>query len=127
VQACYALAAGLREFAEQGGRAGRYRRYAALAEQVRRGLAALGIAALLPPEESSVVLRSYQLPAGVGYQELHDWLKSAGFVIYAGQGGLSSSIFRIAHMGEITAADIERLLQRVAELRPTPAAGVLPT
>jgi 2-aminoethylphosphonate-pyruvate transaminase len=115
VQACYALAESLREFAEQGGRAARYRRYAALAEQVRGGLAALGIVALLPAENSSVVLRSYCLPAGVHYQGLHDALKNAGFVIYAGQGGLADSIFRVAHMGEISAGDMARLLQCVAE------------
>jgi 2-aminoethylphosphonate-pyruvate transaminase len=118
VQACYALAEGLREFAEQGGRPARYRRYAALAEQVRVGLAALGVAALLPPEDSSVVLRSYRLPAGVHYQGLHDALKNAGFVIYAGQGGLADSIFRIAHMGEISAGDMARLLECMAEFLP---------
>jgi 2-aminoethylphosphonate-pyruvate transaminase len=119
VQACYALAEALREFTEQGGWAARHRRYAALAEQVGRGLAALGFAPLVPGEESSVVLRSYQLPHGITYQALHDALKSAGFVIYAGQGGLASSMFRIAHMGEVGAADIERLLQSVAQLQRT--------
>ncbi len=39
-----------------------------------------------------------------------DRLKAAGFVIYAGQGGLSSEMFRIAVMGELTTADLERLL-----------------
>ena len=39
------LVEALREFAEQGGRAARYQHYAALAEQVRAGLAELGIAA----------------------------------------------------------------------------------
>ena len=110
VQAYYALAEALREFAEQGGRAARHRRYAALAEQVRQGLAALGIAAVLPPEESSVVLRSYRLPRGHTYQALHDALKARGFVIYAGQGTLADSMFRISTMGEVTTADIERLL-----------------
>jgi 2-aminoethylphosphonate-pyruvate transaminase len=111
VQVCYALAAALREFAEQGGRAARYRRYAALAEQVRQGMAALGVAAVLPPEECSVVLRSYRLPGGHTYQALHDALKRAGFIIYAGQGTLADSIFRISTMGEVTTADIERLLR----------------
>jgi len=111
VQVCYALAAALREFAAQGGRAARYRRYAALAEQVRQGLALLGVAAVLPPEESSVVLRSYRLPRAHTYQALHDVLKRAGFIIYAGQGTLADSIFRISTMGEVATADIERLLR----------------
>jgi 2-aminoethylphosphonate-pyruvate transaminase len=116
VQACYALAEALREFAEQGGRAARYRRYAAFAEQLRVGLARLAVSAALPAEESSVVLRAYQLPAAVSYPTLHDALKRAGFVIYAGQGALAQSIFRIANMGEITTGDLERMLNCMAEI-----------
>lgn len=78
---------------------------------MRTGLAALGIEAAIAPGESSVVLRAYRLPSGRSYAELHDALKARGFVIYAGQGALSSTLFRISTMGEIGAADIERLLQ----------------
>jgi 2-aminoethylphosphonate-pyruvate transaminase len=116
VQACYGLAAALREYESEGGRAARHDRYATLAEQVRRGLAELGVSALLPPQESSVVLRSYRLPVSLGYQALHDHLKAAGFVIYAGQGNLCGSLFRISTMGAVSAEDIARLLRRCAEL-----------
>jgi len=78
---------------------------------VRAGLAARGMASVLPAGESSVVLRAYRLPDGVSYPQLHDALKAHGFVIYAGQGGLSAELFRISTMGDIHAADIERLLQ----------------
>jgi 2-aminoethylphosphonate-pyruvate transaminase len=100
----------LREFADQGGREARYRHYAALAEQVRGGLAELGIDAALPADQSSVVLRSYRLPRRLTYNALHDALKAQGFVIYAGQGQLSESLFRISTMGHIVAADIHRLI-----------------
>ena len=40
----YGLVEALREFTEEGGRSARHRRYAALAEQVRMGLAELGSA-----------------------------------------------------------------------------------
>lgn len=116
VQAYYALVEALREFTDQGGRLARYRHYAALAGQVRTGLAALGIGAVLPPEESSVVLRAYRLPAGLTYPRLHDALKSAGFVIYAGQGNLSGTLFRISTMGNLASADIDRLLQCCARV-----------
>ena len=116
VHACYALLEALREFADQGGRSARHRHYAALAEQVRTGLAALGIESAVPAEQSSVVLRAYRLRPGLTYETLHDALKSAGFVIYAGQGGLSGKLFRISTMGNVTAADMERLLQCVAGL-----------
>ena len=116
VQSYYALVEALREYEEQGGRAARYDRYAALAERVRAGLAALGIAAAIPAEESSVVLRAYELPAGLSYVQLHAALKAEGFVIYAGQGNLSKSLFRISTMGNLTPADIDRLLLCFAQL-----------
>ena len=116
VHAYYALVEALREYDEQGGRQARYQHYAALAERVRAGLAALGVAGALAPEDSSVVLRAYNLPAGVPYSRLHDGLKTDGFVIYAGQGNLSKSLFRISTMGNLSAADIDRLLQSFARL-----------
>jgi 2-aminoethylphosphonate-pyruvate transaminase len=116
VQACYALVEALREHQEQGGRAARHRRYAQLAEQVRAGLALLGVQPLIAPEQSSVVLRAYRLPAKLGYQRLHDALKREGFVIYAGQGKLAPDLFRISTMGELTTADMDRLLAGVGRL-----------
>jgi 2-aminoethylphosphonate-pyruvate transaminase len=57
-----------------------------------------------------VVLRAYKLPQGVTYEQLHDGLKTRGFVIYAGQGGLSAQLFRISTMGAITPVDSDRLV-----------------
>ena len=64
VHAYYGLVEALREFADEGGRSARHRRYAALAERVRAGLAERGIEAAIPARESSVVLRAYRLPPG---------------------------------------------------------------
>jgi 2-aminoethylphosphonate-pyruvate transaminase len=116
LHAYYALVEALRELADEGGWRARHARYAALAEQARAGLAERGIGSVLPAEQSSVVLRAYRLPDGVAYAQLHDALKARGFVIYAGQGGLSAELFRISTMGNIHAADIDRLLQGFTEL-----------
>ena len=116
VHVYYALVEALREHADQGGRSARYDRYAMLADQVRRSLAALGIQGVLPHEQSSVVLRSYRLPSGITYPHLHDALKADGFVIYAGQGDLSKTLFRISTMGDLTSSDIERLAESVARV-----------
>jgi 2-aminoethylphosphonate-pyruvate transaminase len=116
VHVTYALVEALREFEDEGGREARHSRYAALAEQARAGLATLGIASKLPPHESSVVLRAYALPRDATYTQLHDGLKARGFVIYAGQGDLSSSLFRISTMGDIDQADIDRLLDGFSQL-----------
>ncbi|KVW39833.1 2-aminoethylphosphonate aminotransferase [Burkholderia ubonensis] len=116
VHAYYALVEALREFDEAGGWRARHARYKALADQAQAGLAALGMPLVLPEGASSVVLRAYRLPQGVTYEQLHDGLKARGFVIYAGQGGLSKELFRISTMGAIEAADVERLLDGFAAL-----------
>ncbi|TGN93567.1 2-aminoethylphosphonate aminotransferase [Burkholderia sp. USMB20] len=111
VHAYYALVEALREFDEAGGWRARHAHYKALADQAQAGLAARGMSLVLPEGASSVVLRAYRLPQGVTYETLHDGLKARGFVIYAGQGGLSKELFRISTMGAIQAADVERLLE----------------
>ncbi|MDR0243482.1 MAG: 2-aminoethylphosphonate aminotransferase [Burkholderia sp.] len=111
VHAYYALVEALREFDEAGGWRARHAHYKALADQAQAGLAARGMPLVLPEGTSSVVLRAYRLPQGVTYETLHDGLKARGFVIYAGQGGLSKELFRISTMGAIQAADVERLLE----------------
>ncbi|RQR71972.1 MULTISPECIES: 2-aminoethylphosphonate aminotransferase [Burkholderia] len=111
VHAYYALVEALREFDEAGGWRARHAHYKALADQAQAGLAARGMPLVLPEGASSVVLRAYRLPQGVTYETLHDGLKARGFVIYAGQGGLSKELFRISTMGAIGAADVERLLE----------------
>jgi 2-aminoethylphosphonate-pyruvate transaminase len=116
VHAYYALVEALREFEDEGGLIARHAHYLALADQVGSGLAALGIEGALPDGESSVVLRAYRLPAGITYPVLHDALKAQGFVIYAGQGGLSNELFRISTMGALSSTDIDRLVQAIARV-----------
>jgi 2-aminoethylphosphonate-pyruvate transaminase len=120
VPAFHALAEALRELAEQGGWRQRAQRYRRLGERVRRGLAGLGIDPYLEPGASSLVLRSYWLPDGLAYEELHAELKKRGFVIYAGQGRLQADLFRISTMGEIGEDDVERLLAAFAEIATRP-------
>jgi Omp85 superfamily domain len=66
---------------------------------VRAGLTRLGIEAVVPPEQSSVVLPAYRLPTGLTYATPHDALKAERFVIYSGQGELSKAL----------SADIDRM------------------
>jgi len=110
VHVFYALEQALAELEAQGGRAARHAHYHALAAKVRHGLASLGIEPLLAECKTSVVLGAYRLPDGISYDTFHDGLKARGFVIYAGQGKFAKTIFRVAVMGAITTADIDRLL-----------------
>ncbi|MES1954264.1 aminotransferase class V-fold PLP-dependent enzyme [Salinisphaera hydrothermalis] len=116
IPAFHALAAALAEHASAGGWRARRAYYRALARRVADGLAELGIQAMLSTQQSSCVLRAYRLPAGVSYHELHDHLKAAGFVIYAGQGGLTDEIFRISTMGDLHDGDVDELIARIAEI-----------
>lgn len=116
IPAFYALDRALAEHQAQGGVAARGERYRMLADRVGHALAGLGIRSLLAPGVSSVVLRAYRLPSGVAYDTLHDGLKQAGFVIYAGQGDLAREIFRISTMGDLEPADMDRLVAAVGKI-----------
>ena len=108
---CYAMAEALRELEDGGGWRARRGRYAALSRMVFEGLREQGVAPLLDiTKPSSSVLTAYRIPAGYDYTRLHEFLKAAGFVIYAGQGGFNQEIFRIAVMGAIDSVDVARLL-----------------
>jgi len=117
VHVYYALVEALKEFAEEGGRSARHARYAQLASQVRVGLAQQGIQTLLPSGESSVVLCAYHLPQGMSYSVLHDALKAQGFVIYAGQGDLAKTLFRISTMGNLSVQDMAQLVDCFVQFR----------
>lgn len=110
VNGVLALEQALKELSGQGGWQARHAHYSQLAGKVKRALAREGVEPLLGPGESSCVLNAYRLPAGKGYDEIHDGLKQRGFVIYAGQGSLVAEMFRISTMGDISDYDMERLL-----------------
>ncbi len=109
VQVAFALREALAELDEAGGWCARRESYRQRAARVHDTLAGLGVQTLLKPGEYSSVLWSYRLPAGMRYPDVHDPLKQAGFVIYAGQGELAQRVFRIAHMGDIRDDDLDRL------------------
>ncbi|OKH58987.1 2-aminoethylphosphonate aminotransferase [Scytonema sp. HK-05] len=115
VQVFYALAEALQELEEAGGWRARHSYYSQLVSLVRDGLFAMGIQPLLPATSSSVVLNAFYLPEGFSYDEFHDQLKAQGYVIYAGQGTLAKSIFRVSTMGAIARADMERFVAVVKQ------------
>ena len=90
--------------------------YAGAARFLRNGFARLGLGLVLPPALRSNSITSLWLPGGQTYATLHDGLKARGFVIYEGQGRLAREIFRVANMGQIPRADLERFLAALAEV-----------
>lgn len=113
VQCLYALDEALRELQDEGGRQQRQQQYQRHMKIIREGMAQNGITALLDEAECSCVLQSFLLPKNITYSELHDELKAAGFIIYAGQGDLSRLLFRVSAMGAVNEEDMQRFVGAV--------------
>ena len=116
IQTFYALDEALHELKDTGGWQKRQQQYWKLMNIVRSGLESLNIKPYLDKDNCSCVLNAFHLPDGITYEELHDKLKAAGFVIYAGQGGFAKSLFRISCMGEIRENDMERFIDEMDKI-----------
>ena len=119
VQICQSLLEALTEFHEAGGWRSRHARYREISQRVRSELESLNVEGVLSAQESSVVLTAFRLPSRLSYEQVHDALKARGFVIYAGQGELRKTIFRIANMGAITDDDVTRLIEALRSVFKT--------
>lgn len=109
VHAAYAFDEALAELLEEKVKS-RIARYGASAALLREGFDHLGLSFLLPQHLRSNSITALNLPQGVSYARLHDQLKAGGFVIYAGQGALSSRIFRVANMGDVSIDEYREFL-----------------
>jgi 2-aminoethylphosphonate-pyruvate transaminase len=116
VQVAFALSEALAEHAEQGGAPARLALFRSRAERIAQTLRAAGATTLLDPADYSSVLWSWRLPPGMTYAALHDALKAEGYVIYAGQGRFGADVFRIAHMGDITRAQLDGLCTALSRI-----------
>jgi 2-aminoethylphosphonate-pyruvate transaminase len=95
---------------DEEGLARRIARYAGYAKIVRDGVERLGLRLWLPAELRSNTITTIAMPAGMTYERLHDAMRAAGFVIYAGQGDLRTKAFRIANMGRLPEAELARAI-----------------
>jgi len=110
VHAAFALDEALNELADSGGWQARHKRYQSLSQELQEVFPSLGMPLYLAKEDYSSMITAFHLPKDWSYPQLHDLLKSEGFVIYAGQGNLQSVLFRIANMGDISDSDWKRLI-----------------
>ena len=95
---------------------GRIAKYKERCIFLRSGFKKIGLQFLLDEKLMSNTLTAMWLPKGLTYQQLHDSLKKAGFVIYAGQSELKGKIFRVAHMGELLQGDLKEFLRVLKEI-----------
>jgi 2-aminoethylphosphonate-pyruvate transaminase len=89
---------------------GRRQRYAARCAILDDAIERLALEQLVSTPVRSHSIRSVRLPPGVAFESLHERLRTDGFVVYAGQGPLAAEIFRIACMGELEPADLQRFV-----------------
>ena len=109
VQSFYALEEALKEFFDQGGRKSRYEVYKQRMAKISTALNSLKVKPFLPTNVNSVVLRSFLLPSGMTYEEVHKSLKTEGFIIYAGQSQYRDKLFRISLMGDLSTKNLADL------------------
>lgn len=101
--------------------AGRWARHRAMAERTwawaaemqRRGL---DLRVLAPEGYRSPTVTCLTAPAGKTGAGINDAMKARGYTISAGYGSLKDSTFRIGHMGDHTVAELDALLEVLAEV-----------
>lgn len=109
-----AFHAALDELSREGVR-GRTAKYRQRALFLRTGFKKLGLTFLLDEKLLSNTLTALWVPKELTYPQLHQSLKRAGYVIYAGQSELKGKIFRIAHMGHLLQSDLQGLLKALKQ------------
>ncbi|MEM0283674.1 MAG: alanine--glyoxylate aminotransferase family protein, partial [Sulfolobales archaeon] len=105
VNMVYALHSSLKRIMREG-LENRYKRHEILAKAVQRGLEALGLKIVAEePFRANTVTAAY-IPSGIEWSRLYDEMHVREIEIAGGLGDLRGKIFRIGHMGEVSANDI---------------------
>lgn len=115
VQSFYAFEEALRELKEEGVEE-RINSYKDITGFLRQGLKDLGLSFYLPDKLMSNTMTVVNIPEGRNYYLLHNEFKKRGFVIYASQGKLSETTFRLGTVGIISKKDIEKFITIFKEL-----------
>ncbi|MBN2231447.1 MAG: 2-aminoethylphosphonate--pyruvate transaminase [Deltaproteobacteria bacterium] len=106
----------LLELEEEGGVAARHERYRGNQRRLSAGMEKLGFRSLLPAAIQSPIITAFHNPEHPDYnfRRFYDELKERGFVIYPGKVS-DVDTFRMGNIGEVYAADIDRLLAAMAQ------------
>lgn len=109
VNLVYSLYASLKRIFTEGLEA-RFSRHKVLAKAVQKGIEALGLRVVAEePFRAHTVTAAY-IPEGVEWAKLYAEMRARGVEIAGGLGELRGKIFRIGHMGEVTANDVTATL-----------------
>ena len=91
-----------------------YARHAALGEQTRAGIEAIGLELVAEPGFESNTVTAVQLPSGLSGKAVAKRLYDEyGVTVAGGQARIADSIIRIGHMGWVDSEDIATCLTAV--------------
>jgi aspartate aminotransferase-like enzyme len=86
--------------------AGVFARHAACAAATRAGLEAMSFRLFADPAHRSETVTAAWLPDGVDWKTFNNALKAQDLVLAGGQGKLAGKVFRVGHLGSVTADEI---------------------
>jgi aspartate aminotransferase-like enzyme len=87
-------------------------RHRRLGRRTREGMKALGLRLLAEGPHASDSVTAVRAPEGIDVAELRRRLRTDhGVVLAGGQGSLKGKVFRIAHLGFVSDAEIDEVLQ----------------
>ena len=96
-----------------------YKRHAEIGQMMRDGLRVLGLSLLPDESAASNTVTAVRVPEGVDAKRLLAILREEHQVVLAGgYESLAGKIFRIGHMGHVTAAEIQDVLDALAIALP---------
>ena len=95
---------------------GRVERLKRASSILRAGFEKLGLKYYVDPKLHYNTITSLVLPEGLTYDRLHDQMKEAGYVIYAGQGDLRKEMFRISNMGLISDSELDGVIETLDKI-----------
>ena len=115
VQCAYAFRAALRELRVEGVSA-RYARYQAMWRRLYDTMLALGFESVVAEADQGYLITAYRATDRVSdrfdFDQFHDYLYRRGITVYPGQLP-GTQTFRLATIGDLTLADIERVCEAI--------------
>ena len=113
-QVVLALRQALLELEQEGGVAGRERRYRANHARLRAGMEALGFRSYVPAEHASPIISTFLYPrdARFDFPDFYRRLAARGLLLYPGKL-TQADCFRVGNIGRLFPSDVDALLAAV--------------
>ena len=106
---------GIRLMNEEG-QAGVFARHVACAAATQAGLQALGFDLFADAAYRSKTVTAAWIPEGLDWKGFNGDLKRKGLVVAGGQGKLTGKVFRVGHLGSVTADEIVEAIETLEEV-----------